>query len=208
MPDRLPWGAHRLYATLVAPRLVPDYLELLQLPPDAASVLDVGCGPGELLSALARRRPRTRFEGVDMDAAQVRLARRRERRNLRVRRARGKRMPYARGTFDTVLATESLHHWRDTEATLEEIHRVLKPGGRLWVLEGRGQESWREVHERLGLPRLALVQPLLRIVYRRTGYEEADITTEVRPVFRRSPFGGCRAEGCGRWWRITADKAV
>lgn len=41
----------------------------------------------------------------------------------------GRRIPFPDGRFDVVLATEVLEHVPDTRAFLEEIHRVLKPGG-------------------------------------------------------------------------------
>jgi len=196
-------GTRRLYARRVEPVLVKDYLGLLADAPGGASrVLDVGCGPGDLLAALARRWPEVRFDGVDADPGQVRLARARHGGAARFRHARGRRMPFDDGVFDLALATESLHHWRRPVRTLEEVHRVLRPGGRLVALEGRGDETWADVRRRLGTP-FPLV-PFMPLVYRRRGYGEEAIEQHVRPCFAGSPFGGCTVAPCGRWWRIEA----
>ena len=207
MPQRLQPGTRRLYARLVAPVLLSDYEELIaDLPQDAATVLDFGCGPGLLVAALARRHPRVRFHGIDVDPEQVRIARRLHRGlpNASFHHGRGRHLPFADHVFDAVLATESLHHWRHRSATLAEIHRVLRPGGRLWVLEGRGRPSWQEVQGRLGLPGWRILRPLVRRIYRRHGYDRSDVDAEVVPAFRASPFRSCTVEDHGRWWRITA----
>ena len=51
-----------------------------------------------------------------------------------VTRADGERLPFAEGTFDLVFGRATLHHARDLEAMCREVHRVLRPGGRMVFL--------------------------------------------------------------------------
>lgn len=189
MPHSLHPGTRRLYARLVAPVLLSDYEDLIaDLPPDAA-VLDVGCGPGLLVAALARRHPHVRFHGIDLDPEQVRLACRLHRGipNASFHHGRGRHLPFADHVFDAALATESLHHWRHRSATLAEIHRVLRPGGRLWVLEDRGRSSWPEAQSRLGLPRWRILRPLVRRNHRRNATAGRTSTRRSSPPSAPAP---------------------
>jgi len=98
--------------------------------PVPASVLDVGCGGGELVRALGAALPGASVVGVDP----------RLRRGLpgsgRVRFVEGsaERIPFADDSFDVVTASLSFHHWADKAAGIHEVARVLKPGG--WLVIG------------------------------------------------------------------------
>jgi ubiquinone/menaquinone biosynthesis C-methylase UbiE len=116
-------------------RIADDLVDVL---PDGAEVLDVGTGPGALVSELARRRSDLRLVGVDLSADMVEAAQR----NLREfgDRACAKQgdvtdLPFAAETFDLVVTSFSSHHWDDPAAAVPELARVLRPGGRLYVYD-------------------------------------------------------------------------
>ena len=48
-------------------------------------------------------------------------------------------IPYvdANQTFDLIVSSISQHHWEDVEGALRDLHRVLRPGGRLWIYDVR-----------------------------------------------------------------------
>jgi len=103
------------------------------------TVLDVGCGRGEILRHCARLGANA--YGIDYAAAAVQLSREivqhtnDARGKIGVAQADAKRLPFPSGYFDRVLlfdVVEHLHPWELHEA-LREIHRVLKPDGRLIV---------------------------------------------------------------------------
>jgi ubiquinone/menaquinone biosynthesis C-methylase UbiE len=98
---------------------------------DPLRVLDVGCGTGALLRAVAQRFPQAELVGVDASTEMIRMA---EASNpspdrLRFARAQAEELPFADGQFDLVLSTISFHHWADQGKGLHEVARALVPGG-------------------------------------------------------------------------------
>ena len=59
-------------------------------------------------------------------------------------------MSFEDSTFDLVVSTGSLHHWRDPAGVIGEIHRVLRSGGRTWIFELRRDAPRDLVDRRLG----------------------------------------------------------
>ena len=106
--------------------------------PSGAHVLDVGTGPGHLLTELARLRPDLRVTGADVspDMAEIaagHLAEFGDR--ARAVTADVADLPFSDGTFDLVVTSFSLHHWPDVAAGVAEIGRVLRPDGHLGVYD-------------------------------------------------------------------------
>ncbi len=102
-------------------------------------VLDIGCGHGASLAAIAARAPKGRVVGVDPSPLMVDMAVRRNRRLVRRGRARvvvagAETLPCPDVVFDRALCVHVVYFWTDLDACLREIARVLKPGGRLALL--------------------------------------------------------------------------
>ena len=97
-----------------------------------AEVLEVGCGRGGGAAFLHRTRGPSRYLGVDFSDGNVALARERhgaETLTFAVANAEALDLPDER--FDVVLNVESAHCYGDRLAFLNEVHRVLRPGGEL-----------------------------------------------------------------------------
>ena len=108
-------------------------------------VLEVGCGTGTLLIDIGRRHPAVDLVGLDPDPkALARADRKAHRAGVRVRLDRGfsDELPYEESSFDRVLSSFMYHHVPGGEklAMFREIHRVLKPGGRLELVDFAGPE--------------------------------------------------------------------
>jgi demethylmenaquinone methyltransferase/2-methoxy-6-polyprenyl-1,4-benzoquinol methylase len=102
------------------------------------SVLDVASGTGDLTLALKRARPDASVIGADFAEPMLALARRKAaQRGLDVSfvEADGTALPYPDAHFDAVTIAYGLRNFADPDAGLREFRRVLKPGGRLAVLE-------------------------------------------------------------------------
>ena len=95
----------------------------------ASSVLDVGCGEGQI-ARLAVSGGATRVVGVDASAAQIAEARRRGG-GASYARASATGLPVAGASFDVVVSCLVLEHVADLDAALDEVSRVVRPGGRL-----------------------------------------------------------------------------
>jgi SAM-dependent methyltransferase len=94
----------------------------------AARVLDVGCGEGQLARLLVRGGAR-RVVGVDASVAQIAEAARLGG-GVAYVRASASALPLPPGDFDAVVTCLVLEHIADLDGALDEIARVLRPGGR------------------------------------------------------------------------------
>ncbi|HYY79365.1 MAG TPA: class I SAM-dependent methyltransferase [Actinomycetes bacterium] len=94
-------------------------------------VLDVGCGTGRLLRQARQRYPLAELVGVDVAWGMLAAATAATRVELAVRfvRAPVERLPFPPRVFDLVFATMSVRHWTDAPAGIDQIGRVLAPGG-------------------------------------------------------------------------------
>ena len=106
-------------------------------PPADACILDLGCGTGQLAARLAQRVPHGTVLGVDPAEEMIRVARRRHRRrdNLRFEVGSSEAIPADAGAFDVVASTISFHHWTRPAESLRDIARVLRPNGRVLILD-------------------------------------------------------------------------
>lgn len=126
-----------------------------------ATVLEIGCGTGNVLTLAARVAAGATVIGLDPDRGALAIAARKtQREGLAVRLDRGyaDRLPYADGSVDRVLSSFMLHHLPPPEqqAALREARRVLVPGGRLHLLDFDGERrtppyalrllQWRHGH--------------------------------------------------------------
>lgn len=116
-------------------------------------VLDVCCGTGTLAIAARRRVGETgAVHAIDASAEMIVRARKKSaRKSLPVtfEIAPAQALPFPDATFDVVLCTLALHHLEegDRATAIAEMKRVLKPGGRLLVVEfKRGRGAWALLH--------------------------------------------------------------
>lgn len=105
--------------------------------PGAGRLLDVGCGQGEFLAYAAAAG--WQVEGVDVDPLRIALAR--EQRGLQVFEGELHEAAYPSESFDVVFMSEVIEHIVDPVPLMQEIHRILRPGGIAFLRTGNGR-SW------------------------------------------------------------------
>lgn len=121
--------ARGFYVLDVLGRYVPGF------EPAGARVLDVGCGDAGVIIAFAEAG--AEVAGVELHAGSLRRGALRAREHgVRAGLASGvaEALPFSDGAFDLVILDNVLEHVRDRPLTLREIHRVLKPGGLLYMV--------------------------------------------------------------------------
>lgn len=131
----------RVVATIMARETWPanrTAIAALDIAP-AHRVLDVGCGHGRGLAALAAAASGGGVVGVDPSDLMVGMARRRNRRLVRAGRVevlvgRAEALPVATASIDRLLCVHTLYFWDELAGPLGEMARVLKPGGRVALL--------------------------------------------------------------------------
>jgi demethylmenaquinone methyltransferase/2-methoxy-6-polyprenyl-1,4-benzoquinol methylase len=101
------------------------------------SLLDVGGGTGYVAASVADRYARVVV--ADLSPGMLRVARRR---NLETAEASALHLPFKEGEFDVVLCTDALHHIKQIDRAIEEMCRVLKPGGTILIQEFHVQ-GWK-----------------------------------------------------------------
>lgn len=151
----------------------------LLLPP--LDVVDVGCGEGYLTLEAARWA--RRVTGVDRSAAVLARARalatRRRAANITWKRGDLEKLPLPAASADVVLLSQALHHAADPARALSEAHRVLRPGGRVLVLDLRAhEEAW--VHQTLGDRWRGFDDARLETLLRDAGFAEARLGVGAR----------------------------
>lgn len=153
------WAYDLFIAPAVAqflPELAGPYVDDVKR---GARVLDVGCGGGQNALALADLRPDLEITGLDLSPGQVaRATRRAAKRGTGQRFVEGSalELPFSDGEYDLVMSFASIKHWPDQLRGLSECARVLKPGGRLLVLEadrGCHLDDAKRFVERARIPR-------------------------------------------------------
>jgi ubiquinone/menaquinone biosynthesis C-methylase UbiE len=106
-------------------------------PLDDKQVLDAGCGKGRFARVLTEHNPGARITGLDLSEAMLRLS------SAGMNKVAGSmnELPFADSAFDAVYATESLEHAVDIEGAVAGLCRVLKPGGKLAIID-KNAEHW------------------------------------------------------------------
>ncbi|HWG89017.1 MAG TPA: methyltransferase domain-containing protein [Candidatus Acidoferrales bacterium] len=99
-------------------------------------VLDLGCGTGWASRRLARMVPEGEVVGIDVADEMLRRAEQASSgiANVRYLWGSAEKIPAADNSFDKVLSVESFYYYADQGKALDELRRVIAPGGRLFIL--------------------------------------------------------------------------
>jgi ArsR family transcriptional regulator len=168
-------------------------------------IADLGCGDGYLTVEASRFARKV----IAVDKSDAALSRGREMAKRLVRRSPGgggrrltniewkrgelEKLPLKEASVDVALLSQALHHAASPQKALAEAARIVKPGGRVLLLELRGhQEQW--VRERLGDKWLGFDDDELKRLLENAGLTDVKVTVGARRA--RDPFTVLIASGC------------
>ena len=105
----------------------------------SGTVLDVGTGPGDLLDNVASRNQHLRMVGLDISRDMIKIASKKTlqggRENVELFVGDVAKIGMSDESVDLAVATLSFHHWKNQAKAFEELFRVLKPHGEVWIYE-------------------------------------------------------------------------
>jgi ubiquinone/menaquinone biosynthesis C-methylase UbiE len=105
--------------------------------PSEATILDIGCGTGEFESFILRDKPSLQITGVDISEQMLLVARQKflAHPNISFQLAGASNLPFTNHSFDIVVSASAFHFFDDPVSALTEIKRVLKPDGKVYILD-------------------------------------------------------------------------
>jgi ubiquinone/menaquinone biosynthesis C-methylase UbiE len=135
--------AQRLEAVYRTPEMVAQrQMTIESLSPRAGDrILDIGTGPGFLALDLANHvAPGGHVTGIDVSPDMLALAEQHRQRTrhadlITYRNGDATALPFTDATFDAVISTQVFEYVEDIDRALVQAHRVLRPAGRLLVLD-------------------------------------------------------------------------
>jgi ubiquinone/menaquinone biosynthesis C-methylase UbiE len=99
------------------------------------SLLDIGCGSGEMLAMLKKQYPAVEAYGIDLSDQMIVQAKMHLDPSIQLQTGDVENMPWPENKFDLLVCNASFHHYPNPIKSLTEMHRVLKPGGRLVIAD-------------------------------------------------------------------------
>ncbi|NQW05000.1 MAG: metalloregulator ArsR/SmtB family transcription factor [Acidobacteria bacterium] len=147
----------------------------------AVDVADLGCGSGYLTIEAAHwaRRVYAVDRSADVLARAKQMALRRKVKNITWKRGELEKVPLADESIDIAIASQALHHAQEPETALSEALRILRPGGRLLVLDLRQHdEAW--VQDTLGDQWLGFSASQLEALITAAGFEKVTVRSGTK----------------------------
>lgn len=174
-------------------------------PQPGQRILDVACGTGIVARQIAARLgPQAQVTGLDLNPQMLAVAQStaaQQGLTIDWREGRAEQLPFARDSFDVVLCQFGLMFFSDRPAALAEIHRVLKPAGRLYLNTWQGLDRHpfyatlhRVIQQRIGESALQSIFALgdadeLRRLLRAAGFESVAINARSQLARFPNPEG-------------------
>lgn len=98
-------------------------------------LLDVGCGTGNSIERLYMKNPEISYTGIDLAENMIQVARSKKLQGVNFLIGDAENLPFEENMFDVIICKESFHHYPKVKDFFESAYRVLKPGGRLILLD-------------------------------------------------------------------------
>ncbi|HHT9134370.1 MAG TPA: class I SAM-dependent methyltransferase [Candidatus Avalokitesvara rifleensis] len=205
-----------LFAGRIVPTLYSGFMDAVARELRCGKILDVGTGPGYVPIEIAKRNEEVFVDGIDLTRKFREIGERNARNagvSARVHFETGDatKMPFDDNSYDVVISTGAMHHWKYPARVIDEMYRVLKPGGEAWVLDPNKEcssEEWEEFLEKIvrlsgaGFFGRLWLRYGVRWEIKWNCYSRA----RIEEMARASSFGGCDIEIDGVYMTIKMRK--
>jgi len=162
-----------------------------------ASVLEVAPGPGYFAIELAKLGD-YRIAGLDISKSFVKIARENAAKagvDVKFEVGSASAMPFEDNRFDFVFCRAAFKNFSEPVRALAEMHRVLRPGGRAWIIDLRRDASLRDIAKAVGEMGLGAVDAwFTRMAFRFSLIKRAYTKAEFENVLRETSFSSVEIE--------------
>ena len=194
-------------------RDMPEFAALAQRVtaalPTGSRILEVAPGPGYLAVEVARRGA---FEvtGLDISHTFVEIAQRNARKanvNIDFRQGNASAMPFAENSFDLILCRAAFKNFSQPRAAMNEMHRVLKPGGRALIIDLRKDASMDDIDAYIKRSDLGWANSFIyKVTFRHLLLPRAYSRQEFLGLASSSAFAGAHIEADEIGFEVTLEK--
>lgn len=94
-----------------------------------SNLLDIGCGTGAMIELLSNNYPDKHYTGLDLTPRMIEIARNKKITNADFIVGDSENLPFPDSSFDSIICSNSFHHYPNPEAFFKEAYRVLCPKG-------------------------------------------------------------------------------
>lgn len=179
--------------------------------PAGSRILEVAPGPGYLAIDIARRGA-YRLTGLDISHSFVEIAGRKAREagvDIDFRQGNASAMPFAQNSFDLILCRAAFKNFSQPVAALNEMHRVLKPGGRALIVDLRRDASMEDIEAYISRSNLGWVDALVyRLTFRYMLLPRAYSRPQFMDMSSKSAFAGASIAAAEIGFEVTLQKAT
>jgi ubiquinone/menaquinone biosynthesis C-methylase UbiE len=196
-------------------RDMPDFAALAQRVtaglPAGSSILEVAPGPGYLAVEIARRGAYP-VTGLDISHTFVEIAKRNARNahvDIDFRWGNASAMPFPEHTFDLILCRAAFKNFSQPLAAMNEMHRVLKPGGRALIVDLRKDASIDDIDEYIRQSDLGWANSIIyKVTFRYLLLPRAYSRQQLEVMAANSAFAHARIEASGIGFEVTLQKTA
>jgi ubiquinone/menaquinone biosynthesis C-methylase UbiE len=162
--------------------------------PEGASILEVAPGPGFLAIELARL-GRFQVTGLDISKTFVEIATENARQAgvaVAFRLGNASAMPFEASSFDRIVCRAAFKNFSEPVRALEEMHRVLKPGGKVLILDLRRDATPREIATEVDKMQVGWLNALfIRVTFKHMLLKRAHSKESFQQMAAQTPFKTC-----------------
>jgi ubiquinone/menaquinone biosynthesis C-methylase UbiE len=194
-------------------RDMPDFVALAERVtttlPAGSRILEVAPGPGYLAIEIARRGA-YQVTGLDISHTFVEIAARNAREahvNIDFRQGNASAMPFPDSSFDLILCRAAFKNFSQPVVAMNEMHRVLTPGGRALIVDLRKDASMDDINAYIKQSNLGWANSVIyRVTFRYLLLPRAYSRQEFGDMVSNSAFAGARIDASGIGFEITLQK--